>query len=56
LEDELKRHKEEKEFYSNDLKKLNTYTGSSGLTLEAVRKKLCEEDESRFRQAMEDLG
>ena len=56
MEDELKRHKEEKDFYKKGLENLNTHLASSGLSYPAVRAKLEEQDPAAFRLALDDLA
>mmetsp|Transcript_23008 Transcript_23008/g.35568 ORF Transcript_23008/g.35568 Transcript_23008/m.35568 type:complete len:130 (-) Transcript_23008:1797-2186(-) len=60
--DDIAREKEEhknlaqdKQFYSEELKKLSAFMDPEGLSVDKVSKKLREIDDSKFRDVMQDL-
>ena len=55
LHEEERNLKEGKDAYKADLRKLNTHLDASGLSIDQIKFKLQQEDDTAFRRAMADL-
>lgn len=56
LSDEMNGLNKDKQFYNEELKKMNTYNDPHGLTVDQIQSKLQQEDPTMFRQVMKDLS